>query len=146
MSYAPNGSEYGFPASRPTSQFDVPPVPKHASRGVRKLVRIRYLPSRMIQYVSNSCRGDRKTSFGQQEVVEAYANIRMDTLHMKNLLHVGEDIYLTTLLLKFHSKYNTKYTMHAHAWTVAPDSWKYLCLSIVAGSTLRFACLNHLCH
>lgn len=42
---------------------------------------------------------------------------------MKNLLHLGEDRYLTTLLLKHHPKYKTKYTFHAHAWTIAPDSW-----------------------
>jgi chitin synthase len=56
--------------------------------------------------------------------VESYQEIRVDTLHMKNLLHLGEDRYLTTLLLKFHSQYKTKYLFRAHAWTVAPDSWK----------------------
>ncbi|MCJ1389692.1 hypothetical protein MMC18_002549 [Xylographa bjoerkii] len=65
-----------------------------------------------------------KPLFVSREVVEAYSNIRVDTLHMKNLLHLGEDRYLTTLLLKYHSKYKTKYTFHAHAWTIAPDSWK----------------------
>jgi chitin synthase len=65
-----------------------------------------------------------KPLFVSREIVEAYANIRVDTLHMKNLLHLGEDRYLTTLLLKYHSKYKTKYTFHAHAWTIAPDSWK----------------------
>jgi chitin synthase len=65
-----------------------------------------------------------KPLFVSREVVEQYANIRVDTLHMKNLLHLGEDRYLTTLLLKHHSKYKTKYINSAHAWTIAPDSWK----------------------
>lgn len=65
-----------------------------------------------------------KPLFVSREIVEAYSEIRVDTLHMKNLLHLGEDRYLTTLLLKFHSKYKTKYIFRAHAWTVAPDSWK----------------------
>ena len=65
-----------------------------------------------------------KPLFVSREVVGAYANIRVDTLHMKNLLHLGEDRYLTTLLLKHHSKYKTKYIFSAHAWTIAPDSWK----------------------
>ncbi|KAK4970538.1 hypothetical protein LTR66_011538, partial [Elasticomyces elasticus] len=65
-----------------------------------------------------------KPLFVSREVCEAYAEIRVDTLHMKNLLHLGEDRYLTTLLLKFHSKYKTKYIFRAHAWTIAPDSWK----------------------
>ncbi|KAL8959339.1 MAG: hypothetical protein Q9193_003783 [Seirophora villosa] len=64
-----------------------------------------------------------KPLFVSREVIEAYSNIRVDTLHMKNLLHLGEDRYLTTLLLKHHPKYKTKYTFHAHAWTIAPDSW-----------------------
>jgi chitin synthase len=64
-----------------------------------------------------------KPLFVSREVVDAYATIRVDTLHMKNLLHLGEDRYLTTLLLKFHSKYKTKYIFRAHAWTIAPDSW-----------------------
>ncbi|KAF2265947.1 hypothetical protein CC78DRAFT_460208 [Lojkania enalia] len=65
-----------------------------------------------------------KPLFVSKEIVDAYAEIRVDTLHMKNLLHLGEDRYLTTLLLKFHSKYKTKYLYRAHAWTIAPDSWK----------------------
>ncbi|KAI1775315.1 glycosyltransferase family 2 protein [Hypoxylon cercidicola] len=65
-----------------------------------------------------------KPLFVSREVVDNYATIRVDTLHMKNLLHLGEDRYLTTLLLKFHSKYKTKYIFSAHAWTIAPDSWQ----------------------
>ena len=65
-----------------------------------------------------------KPLFVSREVVEAYAEIRVDTLHSKNLLHLGEDRFLTTLLLKHHPKYKTKYTFNAHAWTIAPDSWK----------------------
>ena len=64
-----------------------------------------------------------KPLFVSKEVIEAYSNIRVDTLHMKNLLHLGEDRFLTTLLLKYHSKYKTKYIFNAHAWTIAPDSW-----------------------
>jgi len=65
-----------------------------------------------------------KPLFVSKEVVEAYSEIRVDTLHMKNLLHLGEDRYLTTLLLKHHPKYKTKYIFRAHAWTIAPESWK----------------------
>ncbi|KAM0281778.1 hypothetical protein ACHAQH_003360 [Verticillium albo-atrum] len=64
-----------------------------------------------------------KPLFVSREIVDAYSTIRVDTLHMKNLLHLGEDRYLTTLLLKFHNKYKTKYIFRAHAWTIAPDSW-----------------------
>lgn len=64
-----------------------------------------------------------KPLFVSREVVNDYSEIRVDTLHTKNLLHLGEDRYLTTLLLKHHPKYKTKYIMRAHAWTIAPDSW-----------------------
>lgn len=64
-----------------------------------------------------------KPLFVSKEVVEAYSEIRVDTLHMKNLLHLGEDRYLTTLLLKHHNNYKTKYIFNAHAWTIAPDEW-----------------------
>jgi chitin synthase len=64
-----------------------------------------------------------KPLFVSRDVIEAYSEIRVDTLHMKNLLHLGEDRYLTTLLLKYHSKYKTKYISTAQAWTIAPDSW-----------------------
>ncbi|CAK7266174.1 hypothetical protein SEPCBS57363_001957 [Sporothrix epigloea] len=65
-----------------------------------------------------------KPLFVSREIVDNYSTIRVDTLHMKNLLHLGEDRFLTTLLLKHHNKYKTKYINRAHAWTIAPDSWK----------------------
>lgn len=64
-----------------------------------------------------------KPLFVSKEIIEDYSEIRIDTLHMKNLLHLGEDRYLTTLLMKHHAKYKTKYIFHAQAWTIAPDSW-----------------------
>ncbi|KAJ5899273.1 hypothetical protein N7495_004017 [Penicillium taxi] len=64
-----------------------------------------------------------KALFVSSEVVDAYAQIRVDTLHEKNLLHLGEDRYLTTLLIKHHPKFKTKYISRAHAWTVAPESF-----------------------
>ncbi|KPI43673.1 Chitin synthase 8 [Cyphellophora attinorum] len=64
-----------------------------------------------------------KPLFVCKEICEDYSEIRVDTLHMKNLLHLGEDRYLTTLLLKHHPKFKTKFIFNAHAWTIAPDSW-----------------------
>lgn len=64
-----------------------------------------------------------KPLFVSKEIIEFYSVTRVDTLHMKNLLHLGEDRYLTTLLLKHHPKYKTKFIFRAHAWTIAPDTW-----------------------
>lgn len=92
-----------------------------------------------------------KPLFVSREVCEAYANIRVDTLHMKNLLHLGEDRYLTTLLLKYHSKYKTKYIFDAHAWTIAPDDWKIFLsqrrrwINSTVHNLLELAPMNELC-
>ena len=45
---------------------------------------------------------------------------------MKNLLHLGEDQYLTTLLLKHFPLFKTQSVRDTHAFTVAPDDWKVL--------------------
>ncbi|KAJ7724605.1 glycosyltransferase family 2 protein [Mycena maculata] len=60
------------------------------------------------------------------QLVADYSENRVDTLHMKNLLHLGEDRYLTTLLLKHFPLFKTQFVRDAHAYTVAPDDWKIL--------------------
>ncbi|KAI8928593.1 chitin synthase-domain-containing protein [Entophlyctis helioformis] len=55
-----------------------------------------------------------------------YAENTVDTLHMKNLLHLGEDRYLTTLLLKHFPQMRTKFTAEARCHTVVPDRWNVL--------------------
>ncbi|KAG5634988.1 hypothetical protein H0H81_012795 [Sphagnurus paluster] len=60
------------------------------------------------------------------QLIEDYSENRVDTLHMKNLLHLGEDRYLTTLLLKHFPMHKTQFVRDAHAYTVAPDDWKVL--------------------
>ncbi|KAG8798072.1 hypothetical protein FRC16_008063 [Serendipita sp. 398] len=67
-----------------------------------------------------------KPLFISQQVIDDYSENRVDTLHMKNLLHLGEDRYLTTLLLKHFPNYKTQFVRDAHAWTVAPDEWSVL--------------------
>jgi chitin synthase len=60
------------------------------------------------------------------QMVTDYSENRVDTLHMKNLLHLGEDRYLTTLLLKHFPLFKTQFIRDAHAFTVAPDDWQVL--------------------
>jgi chitin synthase len=67
-----------------------------------------------------------KPLFISPQVIEDYSENRVDTLHMKNLLHLGEDRYLTTLILKHFPSYKTKFVRDAHAYTVAPDEWRVL--------------------
>ncbi|KAI8643978.1 chitin synthase-domain-containing protein [Parasitella parasitica] len=60
------------------------------------------------------------------QIIEDYAINKVDTLHKKNLLHLGEDRYLTTLILKHFPNYKTKFVSDAKCATVAPDRWSVL--------------------
>ncbi|KAI9302596.1 chitin synthase-domain-containing protein [Cunninghamella echinulata] len=60
------------------------------------------------------------------QVIEDYEINKVDTLHKKNLLYLGEDRYLTTLILKHFPKYKTKFTPDAKCRTNAPDQWSVL--------------------
>lgn len=59
-------------------------------------------------------------------IIDDYSENHVDTLHKKNLLSLGEDRYLTTLLLKHFPTYKTKFTQDALAYTVVPDKWSVL--------------------
>ncbi|KAI8384891.1 chitin synthase-domain-containing protein [Radiomyces spectabilis] len=60
------------------------------------------------------------------QVIDDYQINRVDTLHKKNLLHLGEDRYLTTLILKHFPTYKTKFIADAKCATNAPDRWSVL--------------------
>ncbi|KAJ1730504.1 hypothetical protein LPJ61_002974 [Coemansia biformis] len=61
-----------------------------------------------------------------KEVIRDYSENTVETLHMKNLLHLGEDRYLTTLMLKHFPYFKNKFNAEAQCVTNAPDSWKVL--------------------
>lgn len=67
-----------------------------------------------------------KPLFISNQIIHEYSENRVDTLHLKNLLLLGEDRYLTTLILKNFPTYKTKFVRDAHAFTVAPDDYKVL--------------------
>ncbi|CAO3687737.1 unnamed protein product [Rhizopus stolonifer] len=60
------------------------------------------------------------------KVIHDYSDTHVDTLHKKNLLHLGEDRYLTTLMMKHFPQHKMKFTPHAFCRTVAPDRWPIL--------------------
>ncbi|KAI8644464.1 glycosyltransferase family 2 protein [Parasitella parasitica] len=64
--------------------------------------------------------------FVSNEIIQDYTVNIVDTLHKKNLLYLGEDRYLTTLLLKHHPTYKTKFNANAQCKTNAPDTWNIL--------------------
>lgn len=59
-------------------------------------------------------------------IVDEYSENRVDTLHTKNLLHLGEDRYLTTLVLKHFGTYKTTFIRDAKAHTAVPEDWSVL--------------------
>jgi chitin synthase len=64
--------------------------------------------------------------FVANRVVDDYAENRVDTLHTKNLLTLGEDRYLTTLVLKHFGNYKTVFVRAGKALTAAPEEWSVL--------------------
>ncbi|PVU97135.1 hypothetical protein BB559_002140 [Furculomyces boomerangus] len=60
------------------------------------------------------------------DMIRDYSTNNADTLHKKNLLYLGEDRYLTTLMLKHFPNYKTKFVADAKCDTNAPDSWRVL--------------------
>ncbi|KAJ2856150.1 hypothetical protein GGI22_003905, partial [Coemansia erecta] len=82
------------------------------------------LPGCFCMYRIRSVEG--KPLLISKEVIGDYMENKVDTLHKKNLLHLGEDRYLTTLMLKHFPYYKNKFNAEAQCVTNAPDSWKVL--------------------
>ncbi|KAK2603773.1 hypothetical protein QQS21_004058 [Conoideocrella luteorostrata] len=59
-------------------------------------------------------------------VIKEYAICDVDTLHQKNLLSLGEDRYLTTLMTKHFPYMAYKFIPDAQCKTAAPESWSVL--------------------
>lgn len=60
------------------------------------------------------------------DIVERYSDNVIDTLHRKNLLLLGEDRYLSTLMAKTFPKRKTIFVPKAACKTVVPDEFKVL--------------------
>ncbi|KAH6653548.1 chitin synthase 5 [Truncatella angustata] len=59
-------------------------------------------------------------------VIREYAVCNVDTLHKKNLLSLGEDRFLTTLMTKHFPYMSYKFIADAYCETAAPDEWSVL--------------------
>ncbi|KAH7375033.1 chitin synthase [Plectosphaerella cucumerina] len=59
-------------------------------------------------------------------VIKEYSVCEVDTLHKKNLLSLGEDRYLTTLMTKHFPMMSYKFIPDAYCQTAAPESWSVL--------------------
>ncbi|KAL1866586.1 hypothetical protein VTK73DRAFT_4667 [Phialemonium thermophilum] len=59
-------------------------------------------------------------------VIREYSDCHVDTLHKKNLLSLGEDRYLTTLMTKHFPYMSYKFIPDAYCQTAAPEKWSVL--------------------
>lgn len=59
-------------------------------------------------------------------ILDEYSVCEVDTLHKKNLLSLGEDRFLTTLMMKYFPECRLKFTPDAVCLTVVPDRWSVL--------------------
>jgi chitin synthase len=59
-------------------------------------------------------------------VLYEYSRNDVETLHEKNLYHLGEDRMLTTLLLKYYPDRSLTFIPEATCWTIVPHTFKIL--------------------
>ena len=60
------------------------------------------------------------------DVYQRYANNNVKTLHEKNLFHLGEDRFLTTLLLRYFPDMKLSFVPEATCYTIVPDKFSVL--------------------
>ena len=63
---------------------------------------------------------------GNPEIVEQYSENVVDTLHKKNLYLLGEDRFLTTIMLKTFPRRKMMFIPQAHCKTEVPSSFRVL--------------------
>ncbi|ORX62459.1 hypothetical protein DM01DRAFT_1365549 [Hesseltinella vesiculosa] len=85
------------------------------------------LPGCFCMYRIIAPKGDRFVPiFCSSDIVEMYCENVVDTLHKKNLLLLGEDRYLTTLMLRTFPKRKMIFVPQAVCKTVVPDTFSVL--------------------
>ncbi|CAO3635269.1 unnamed protein product [Cunninghamella blakesleeana] len=70
--------------------------------------------------------GDWVPIITKPEIVQEYSQNTVDTLHQKNLLLLGEDRFLTTLMLRSFPYRKMVFTPQAVCKTIVPDEFKVL--------------------
>ncbi|KAG2221816.1 hypothetical protein INT45_013312 [Circinella minor] len=70
--------------------------------------------------------GDWVPIITKPEIVQEYSQNTVETLHQKNLLLLGEDRFLTTLMLRNFPYRKMVFTPHAICKTIVPDEFRVL--------------------
>ncbi|KAI8920800.1 chitin synthase [Powellomyces hirtus] len=87
------------------------------------------LPGCFCMYRIKAPKGDSGTTvpiLTNPNIVEEYSENIVDTLHKKNLLLLGEDRFLTTLMLRNFPHRKMVFVPSAMCWTIVPDEFKVL--------------------
>jgi len=69
---------------------------------------------------------DNRPLFACDNVLAQYQRNDIESLHEKNLFHLGEDRMLTTLLLKYFPGMRLSFVPEAICWTIVPHTFKIL--------------------
>ncbi len=69
---------------------------------------------------------DGRALISADPIFQNYARNDINSLHEKNLFHLGEDRMLTTLLLKLFPDMSLSFVPIASCWTIVPDQFKIL--------------------
>ncbi|CAG8463409.1 7192_t:CDS:2 [Funneliformis mosseae] len=80
----------------------------------------------MYRIKAPKCNGFSVPILANPDIVELYSSNTVETLHQKNLLLLGEDRYLTTLMLRTFPKRKMIYVPKAICKTIVPDEFKVL--------------------
>ncbi|KAJ5899272.1 Fungal chitin synthase [Penicillium taxi] len=86
-----------------------------------------------------------------EKIIDEYSDNDIDTLHKKNLLSLGEDRFLTTLMMKHFPAMRYKFLPGAFAHTAAPDTWSVLIsqrrrwINSTVHNLMELAALQDLC-
>ncbi|CAG8486890.1 16284_t:CDS:2 [Funneliformis mosseae] len=87
------------------------------------------LPGCFCMYRIKAPKGDRGywvPILANPDIVEQYSENIVDTLHKKNLLLLGEDRYLSTLMLRTFPKRKMMFVPQAVCKTIVPDTFRVL--------------------
>jgi chitin synthase len=84
------------------------------------------LPGCFSMYRIRSSGHRKKPILIDEDILEEYSDNNVNTLHKKNLLHLGEDRFFTTLLTKHFPKGKIKFITEARCETTVPNTWSVL--------------------
>jgi chitin synthase len=80
----------------------------------------------MYRVFAHNYDGNRVPILVDENIMMNYSTNEVTTLHQQNLLLLGEDRYLTTLMLRAFPKRKTAYCPSAICETIAPAEFKVL--------------------